>query len=426
MGCDTLVAMAPATRDGITLFAKNSDRPPRECQRVVQLPRHRHPSPGRVRCLYLDIPQVEETAAVLGCGPWWLWGLEHGLNEHRVAIGNETVFAREPLGSTGLLGMDLVRLGLERARTAGEALAVITGLIETHGQGGSGHVHVNWPYHNAFLIADPGEAWILETSGRHWASRRVGETGNVSNGLALGTDWERGSPDLTAFAIAHGWWSFERGRLDFTAAYADDTGVPPNLCAARRERASALLAEARGHLTPAALRTILRDHYETGPVHAPRAFDDPHFFSLCMHADPLDNTTAAMVATLPDDPAAPATAWLCLGSPCVGAFVPCWIEGQVPEVLTRGGAESGRESPWWRMRELLTLVERDFGRFAPLVRARWDAFEARLAREVTAVEDEARSRSGLSRGTLLTDFMRQAVDGYLDEIDALVREIVAA
>jgi hypothetical protein len=78
------------------------------------------------------------------------------------------------------------------------------------------------------------------------------------------------------------------------------------------------------------------------------------------------------------------------------------------------------------MRELLTLVERDFGRFAPLVRARWDAFEARLAREVTAVEDEARSRSGLSRGTLLTDFMRQAVDGYLDEIDALVREIVAA
>ena len=75
MGCDTLIAMAPATRDGITLFAKNSDRPPHECQRAVQLPGRRHPSGGRVRCQYIDIPQVEETAAVLGCGPWWFWGL---------------------------------------------------------------------------------------------------------------------------------------------------------------------------------------------------------------------------------------------------------------------------------------------------------------------------------------------------------------
>src|SRR5579884_1713603 len=116
--CDTLIALPPATRDGAALFAKNSDRPARECQRIVQLPRRRHPPGARVRCQYVEIPQVEETAAVLGSQPYWLWGFEHGVNEHRVAIGNETVFAREPLGDTGLLGMDLVRLGLERGRTA--------------------------------------------------------------------------------------------------------------------------------------------------------------------------------------------------------------------------------------------------------------------------------------------------------------------
>ena len=421
MGCDTLVALPGATRDGVTLFAKNSDRPPRECQRVVQLPRRRHEPGARVRCQYLELPQVGETAAIIGTQPHWLWGLEQGVNEHRVAIGNETVFTREPLGTTGLLGMDLVRLGLERAGTATEALEVVTALLETHGQGGSGHFHLDWPYHNAFLIADPSEAWILETSDRRWAARRVDAVGNVSNGLALGSDWQRASADVTSFAVERGWWAADRGRLDFAAAYADDAGVPPNLCAERRRRAAILLAEGRGLLTPAALRGILRDHYDAGTVHRPRRFDDPRFFSLCMHADPLDNTTAAMVARLPRDPGAVAPVWVCLGSPCVGAFLPCYLEGTVPDVLARGGETPDEGSPWWTMRALLSLVERDVARFGPLVRARWDDFEGCLAREAAGIET-GRTPSG----TVLTDFMRCAVEKFLAEADALVREIGAA
>jgi dipeptidase len=424
MGCDTLVALAPATRAGVTVFAKNSDRPPRECQRVVQLPRRRHPPGSRLRCQYLDIPQVEETAAVLGSQPYWLWGFEHGMNEHRVAIGNETVFAREPLGPLGLLGMDLVRLGLERGRSAGEALAVMTALLETHGQGGSGHVHMEFPYHNAFLVADPDEAWILETSDRHWAARRVREVGNVSNGLALGTDWERGATDLTGFAVARGWWPADAGRVDFAAAYADESGVPPNLSGERRRRAAALLAEGRGRLGPAALRAILRDHYDGGPIHRPRAFDDPHFFSICRH-DPLDNTAAAMVATLPADRALPAAAWVCLGSPCVGAFVPCYLDGEVPAELTLGGAQPDAESPWWRMRWLLTLIERDFARHAPAVRARWDAFEAALEREAEVVEVEAaaalRAAGAAAASIVLTGFMARATSRHRAEAEALIR-----
>jgi dipeptidase len=407
----------------VTLFAKNSDRPPRECQHVVQLPRRRHAPGTRLRCQYLEIPEVEETAAVLGCRPYWLWGLEHGVNEHRVAIGNETVFAREALGPSGLIGMDLVRLGLERGRSAAEALEAMTALLEAHGQGGSGHVHVDWPYHNAFLIADPVSAWILETSGRHWAACAVAEVGNVSNGLALGADWERGSADLTAFAVARGWWPADRGRVDFAAAYADTTGVPPNLCEERRRRAAALLAEARG------LSALLRDHYDGGPIHRPRPYDDPRFFSLCMHADPLDNTTAAMVARLPADPAAVAAAWICLGSPCVGAFLPCYLEGTVPERLGRGGAEPDRTSPWWLGRELLSLVERDFGRFAPPVRARWDRFERALAGQAAAVESAASAARRAGREeearALLTALMAEAVDRYVAEAEALVREIGA-
>lgn len=425
MGCDTMVALAPATRDGVTLFAKNSDRPPRECQRIVQLARRHHEPGARLRTQYLDVPQVGETFAVLGSQPHWLWGFEHGVNEHRLGIGNETVFAKEPLPAVGLTGMDLVRLGLERSRTATEALEVITGLIEAHGQGGSGHLHLDWPYHNAFLIADPTSAWVLETSGRHWAARTVADVANISNGLAIGTEWARGSGDLTAFAVQQGWWAADAGRVDFAAAYRDETGVPPHQCVERRRRGAALLDEGRGQIGPAALRRLLRDHFDAGVVHRPRAFEDPYFFSICMHADPLDNTTASMVARLPTDPAMPATTWVSLGSPCVGAFLPCWLEATVPARLAAGGGEPDPASPWWRARQLLELVARDFARLGPIVRASWDEFEAALSGETAEVEAEAARCPAAPRAALLTAFMARAVDRWLEHAAGLERTLAA-
>lgn len=424
MGCDTLVALPSATRDGATIFAKNSDRPPRESQGIVQLPRRTHPAGSSVRAQYVDLPQVKTTAAVIGSRPHWLWGFEHGVNEYRVAIGNETVFAKEPLGAVGLLGMDLVRLGLERGRTATEALDVITSLLECYGQGGSGQAHLDWPYHNAFLIADPQTAWILETSDRHWAARRVDAIGNISNGLAIGSDWQRSAADLTAYAIERGWWSAARGPVDFAAAYADDSQVPPNLCVERRQRGAALLTAAQGTLTPASMRTVLRDHYDAGTSHRPRAFDDPYFFSLCMHADPLDNTTASMIARLPALPAPFAPIWISLGSPCVGAFLPVYLEGQVPHVLSVSGAESTPDSPWWQMRELLTLVERDFARFGPMVRDRWDGFESGVESEVAAVEADAAAAPERA-SMILTAFMERVVVQYLAAVQAMIRELQA-
>lgn len=145
--CDTLVALAQRTGGGATLFAKNSDRPPAECQPLFCAPRQSHPPGAVVRCQYLAVPQTRETLAVLGSRPWWLWGFEHGVNECRVAIGNEALHARELPGETGFLGMDLVRLGLERGRTAAEAKRVITDLLEHFGQGGSASADTDRRYH---------------------------------------------------------------------------------------------------------------------------------------------------------------------------------------------------------------------------------------------------------------------------------------
>lgn len=419
MGCDTMVALGPTTRAGVTLFAKNSDRPPRECQRIIRLPRARHAPGSTVRCQYLTIPQVAETWTVLGSQPHWLWGFEHGVNEHRVAIGNETVFARETLPSVGLIGMDLVRLGLERARTATEALDVMTELLERYGQGGSGHFHLEWPYHNAFLIADPTSAWILETSARHWVARPVADVANISNGLAIGREWTRGAADVTRFAVEQGWWSPDGGPVDFAAAYRDETGVPPHQCAERRRRAAMVLAEGRGQLTASALRALLRDHYDAGQVYRRRPFEDPLFFSICMHADPLDNTTASMVAGLPRDPDVIVPVAVSLGSPCVGAFLPVFLEAEVPATLGAGPAEPDPASLWWRLRGLLDRIEAGPPAVAAHVRAHLDAFEATIWADVEEAVQTAQRHTPQARNGFLTRFAEVIVGRFVAELERL-------
>ncbi len=137
---------------------------------------------------------------MLGSRPEWLWGFEHGVNEHRVAIGNEKVWTVDDAKSAppALLGMDLVRLALERSRTADEAFETLTTLLEEHGQGGTGEQDHFEPYFSSFLIADPSGGWIVETSARTWAARPVGRGAAISNRISLGTDWTRASSDVAA------------------------------------------------------------------------------------------------------------------------------------------------------------------------------------------------------------------------------------
>ena len=108
------------------------------------------------------IHQVEHTYGIIG----------FLMNEHQLAIGETTFLGREELWDKDLplKYWELMRLALLRAKTAKEAIEVITSLVEQYGYGSEGE---------SFSIADPNEAWILEmigTGGKGnavWVARKV-------------------------------------------------------------------------------------------------------------------------------------------------------------------------------------------------------------------------------------------------------------
>ena len=206
-----------------------------------------------------------------------------GANEHGVTIGNEAMHSVVPAQRRrALIGMDLVRLGLERAASAGDAVEVITGLLEAHGQGGDcGHLG-RFYYHNSFLIADRREAYVLETVGQWWAVERVVETRAISNALGI-SEADRLSPALAAHAKAEG-WTDGAGRFDFSARLIDKARDAVSYGRGRCARATTLLARRGRALGAGDLMAILRDHGEAAEADPDWDPADTKGRTICMHA----------------------------------------------------------------------------------------------------------------------------------------------
>lgn len=390
--CDTLVALGNATADGTTILAKNSDREPNEAQVLCYAPRTRHAPGTQLTCTYISIPQVAETYAVLLSRPFGMWGAEMGVNEYAVAIGNEAVFTREPYGKEpALTGMDLLRLALERADTAQKALEVIVALLETYGQGGDCGFRHPFYYHNSFLIADPHEAWVLETVGRVWAAQRVpAGVRTISNQLTIAHEWDRSSPDLVSYALERRWCRSQK-TFHFARCYSDFVYTRFGGAQARRCRSTGLLAEQQGAITVETMITALRDH-------GPEASADPTWGpdrgwwtdTLCVHAGfgPTrpSQTTSSMVAHLTESGA---VVWLTgTSAPCTGLFKPVYIGPEGCSLPDLGPDPTGVYDPhslWWNHERLHRAVLRDYAHRMAVYRAERDELEQAFQGRATAV-----------------------------------------
>ena len=170
-----------------------------------------------------EIPQVAHTYKTVG-----------NMNEHQLIIG-ETTFGGRPELEDKDGGIDygsLIYLALQRARTAREAISVMTSLADEYGYCSEGE---------SFSIADKQEVWILEMIGKGrnmrggknlnkgvvWVARRVpdGYICAHANQARISTfplhdpDNCLYSKDVISFARQRGWFEGEDDEFSFCDAY---------------------------------------------------------------------------------------------------------------------------------------------------------------------------------------------------------------
>lgn len=369
--CDTLTARAAATRRGAALFAKNSDRERNEAQGLELSPARR--GGGPLKTTYITIDDAPETYACLLSRPFWMWGAEMGVNAAGVAIGNEALHAKAPAERRrALIGMDLVRLGLERGGTACAALDVIISLLERHGQGGDcGHLG-RFYYQNGFIIADGAEAYVLETVGRDWVWERVATTRALSNAYSIGADYGGISAGL------------DRGaRYDVAASLIDEARDAVSFGRGRCARGQALLDAGAPQLTPAAMMAILRDHGDDpawSPANTARR-------TICMHASTGPRRSQSVGSLVSELRPGRSVHWVTGSSaPCLSVFKPFVFGARTPDFGPAPG-ERADGSRWWRHEALHRSALGDFCAVLAEIAPERDALEAAFLARMDAAGD---------------------------------------
>ncbi len=315
MGCDMVLALGRATADGRTLFGRNATHPATVCR----LPGRTFAADEIVRATHVRLPQARQTFTVVGTRPDGAWGLDLGLNEKRVVAGCLDLRPTLHDPAPGLLGTDVVRLVLERAHSAQHAGELFIDLVQRHGLGAFAGCPESAERDHAFVLADPAEAYVIETAGRHWVVQEVQEVRAVTGVRAVRQDWDRVSPGLASHVIARGWWPDDGSKLDFAGALGENPARYPAEMR-RWGRASQLLQEQNGHIDAGFFRRVVADH--GGAAADDTVADD----GLCPHTNPA----GSFLTDLSADPAQAPVLWCALGPPCTGVFFPIVLDAEFP------------------------------------------------------------------------------------------------
>ncbi|MGC8917492.1 MAG: dipeptidase [Thermoanaerobaculum sp.] len=289
--CTNILVTKGATADGSTFISYAADSHELYGE-LYFTPAATYP-PGATRAIvewdtgkFLGrIPQPPVTYQVVG-----------NMNEFQVSIGETTFGGREELKGSGMIDYgSLMYIALERAKTARDAIKVMTELVAEYGYASTGE---------SFSIADPNEVWILEMIGKGkddkgavWVAMRVpdGTVAAHANQARIRrfplNDPQNClfSPDVIEFARKKGWFTGKDEEFSFADTYAPYDFGAARFCEARVwsvfRRVSPSLklgveyvdgshldlrlpfsVKPDRKLTVADMFALMRDHYEGTPL----------------------------------------------------------------------------------------------------------------------------------------------------------------
>ena len=291
IACTSLIAGKDATTDGSVMVTYAADSHTLYGE-LYNRPGGTH-APGEMRKVYEwdtnkylgEIPEAPVTYTTVG-----------NMNEHGLTISESTWGGRPELAdTTGIIDYgSLIYITLERARTAREAIDIMTDLVDKYGYHSEGE---------SFSIADADEAWIMELIGKGgkekgavWVARRVPDDcisghANHSRIHQFPLDDKENclySPDVIDFARRQGYFSGNDEDFSFSRAYAVLDKVATRGCDGRvwsfynkftpgMDRYLPWVMQAEGEVLPLwvkpgrkvsvdDMKWMMRDHFEGTPM----------------------------------------------------------------------------------------------------------------------------------------------------------------
>ena len=376
-----------------------------------------------------SIPEAEHTYAVVGL-----------MNEHQLAIAETTTTGRKELQNPeGLLHYwDLMQLALQRARTAREAIEVMTSLVAEHGYRSTAE---------SFAIADPDEVWLMEMTGKGegrkgaiWVALRVpdGSISAYANGIRIRQfpmeDPENClfSPDVIDFAVEKGYRDPASDEpFDFAAAYDAPTVQSRRYTATRvwsifRRAAPSradrfdpayhrgdpqaepypLWIEPDEKLSVADVMALMRDHYEGTPYDMTVGLDAGPFSTpnrwrpIAWEIDDRKYSWERPISTqqtgfsfvsqsrswLPD--AIGGVYWYGLDDTYTTCYVPLYagIDSLPPSYTAGALNEFSWDSAWWVFNFVANIANLKFSYMAPEVLAVQQEIEGKLLAAQPTIE----------------------------------------
>lgn len=402
-----------------------------------------------------EIPQAETTYATIG-----------NMNEHSLIIAETTYGGREELGDpNGIMDYgSLIYIALQRARTAREAIKVISDLAAEYGYASSGE---------SFSIADQNEAWIMELIGKGkygkgivWVARRIpdGYVSAHANQARITTfpknDPENClySPDVIAFARERGYFEGSDDEFSFCDAYAPLNFGAMRGCESRvwaffrtvaddmdkyvdfamgynPDNRMPLWVKPRTKVSPKTVFDCMRDHYEGTPMdmttdigaggnHCPYRWRPMYFevdgVEYCNErATATQQTGFWFVAQArPHLPADMGILWFGVDDAATSCLTPIYCSAtEVPECLREGNGtmlKYSDTSAFWLFNRVTNFAYLNYDRVAPAIRKVVDEWENGKLEEVKQI-DAVYASSPKKRMKKLTEYSVNTAQSLFDK-----------